>query len=41
MAAAGLDEVRVLRRTEPYEKGGVRVLSITLEARARRRAVER
>jgi arsenite methyltransferase len=41
VAAAGLDDVRVLRRTEPYEKGGVRVLSITLEARAPRRAVER
>jgi SAM-dependent methyltransferase len=30
---AGLGEVRVLRRTEPYEKGGVRVLSLTIEGR--------
>jgi SAM-dependent methyltransferase len=29
----GLDEVRVLHRTEPYEKGGVRVLSLTIEGR--------
>lgn len=27
---AGLGELRVLHRTEPYEKGGVRVLSLTL-----------
>ncbi|MFO0583984.1 MAG: methyltransferase domain-containing protein [Anaeromyxobacter sp.] len=33
---AGLVELRVLRRTAPYEKGGVRVLSLTLEARAPR-----
>ncbi len=32
--AAGLEDLRVLRRTAPYEKGGVRVLSLTLEARA-------
>jgi SAM-dependent methyltransferase len=40
VAAAGLVDLRVLRRTAPYEKGGVRVLSLTLEARAPRRAVE-
>jgi SAM-dependent methyltransferase len=40
VAAAGLAEIRVLKRTEPYEKGGVRVLSITLEARAPRHAME-
>lgn len=33
VAAAGLGELRVHRRTAPYEKGGVRVLSLTLEAR--------
>ncbi|WP_242360125.1 methyltransferase domain-containing protein [Anaeromyxobacter sp. SG17] len=33
IAAAGLAEVSVLRRTAPYEKGGVRVLSITLKGR--------
>jgi SAM-dependent methyltransferase len=32
--AAGLREVRVLRRTAPYEKGGVLVHSLTLTARA-------
>ncbi len=32
VAAAGLAEVRVLRRTAPYEKGGVRVLSLTVAA---------
>lgn len=32
MAAAGLSRVRVLRRTAPYRKGGVEVLSITVEA---------
>ena len=31
--AAGFAEVRVVRRTEPYERGGARVLSITLEGR--------
>jgi arsenite methyltransferase len=36
VAAAGLEDVRVLRRTPPYEKGGVQVLSLTLEARAPR-----
>jgi SAM-dependent methyltransferase len=40
VAAAGLVEVRVLRRTAPYEKGGVRVLSLTLEARAPRQSPE-
>jgi arsenite methyltransferase len=33
VAAAGLTDLRVLRRTEPYEKGGVRVLGLTIEAR--------
>jgi len=33
IAAAGLVEVRVVRRTAPYEKGGVRVLSVTVEGR--------
>jgi SAM-dependent methyltransferase len=40
VAAAGLTELRILTRSEPYEKGGVRVLSLTLEARAPRRAME-
>jgi len=40
VAAAGLAEVRVLKRSEPYLKGGVRILSLTLEARAPRRAEE-
>jgi len=40
VAGAGLVELRVLRRTAPYEKGGVRVLSLTLEARAPRLAPE-
>jgi arsenite methyltransferase len=31
--AAGFAEVRVVRRTEPYERGGVRVLSLTIEGR--------
>jgi len=31
--AAGLAGLRVLRRTAPYEKGGARVLSLTVEAR--------
>jgi arsenite methyltransferase len=30
---AGFAEVRVVRRTEPYERGGVRVLSLTIEGR--------
>jgi ubiquinone/menaquinone biosynthesis C-methylase UbiE len=30
IARAGFPEVRVVRRTAPYEKGGVRVLSITV-----------
>lgn len=33
IAAAGLADLRVLRRTAPYEKGGARVLSLTVEAR--------
>jgi len=33
IAKAGLADVRVLRRTDPYEKGGVRVLSLTVAAR--------
>ncbi len=33
IAAAGLADVRVVRRTPPYEKGGVRVLSVTIEGR--------
>jgi SAM-dependent methyltransferase len=33
VAAAGLTGLRVLRRSAPYEKGGVRVLSLTIEAR--------
>jgi len=33
IATAGLAGVRVLRRSEPYEKGGVRVRSLTVEAR--------
>lgn len=40
VAAAGLVEVGVLRRTAPYEKGGVRVLSLTIEARAPRHPLE-
>jgi arsenite methyltransferase len=31
ISRAGLTEVRVVRRTAPYERGGVRVLSITVE----------
>jgi SAM-dependent methyltransferase len=38
MTGAGLAGVHVLRRTAPYDKGGVRVLSLTVEARAPRRA---
>jgi arsenite methyltransferase len=38
MAAAGLRDARILKRTAPYEKGGVRVMSLTLEARAPRHA---
>jgi len=33
IAAAGLTDLRVLRRTAPYQKGGARVLSLTVEAR--------
>jgi hypothetical protein len=40
VAAAGLCDVRVLKRSDPYLKGGVRILSLTLEARAPRRAEE-
>jgi SAM-dependent methyltransferase len=36
VAAAGLAEVRILKRSEPYLKGGVRILSLTLEAHAPR-----
>jgi SAM-dependent methyltransferase len=32
VAAAGLSRLRVLKRSEPYLKGGVRVLSLTVEA---------
>jgi arsenite methyltransferase len=32
VATAGLADIRVLKRTDPYEKGGVRVLSLTIEA---------
>jgi ubiquinone/menaquinone biosynthesis C-methylase UbiE len=35
IAAAGLEDVTVVRRTEPYDKGGVRVLSITVQGRRR------
>jgi SAM-dependent methyltransferase len=38
--AAGLVEVRVLRRTKPYDKGGVRVHSLTLESRVARSAMK-
>ena len=31
VARAGFSAVRVVRRTAPYERGGVRVLSITVE----------
>jgi arsenite methyltransferase len=40
VTAAGLVEVAVRQRTAPYEKGGVRVLSLTIEARAPRHPVE-
>jgi len=40
VTAAGLVDVGVLKRTAPYEKGGVRVLSLTIEARAPRHPVE-
>jgi len=33
ITGAGLRDVKVVRRTAPYEKGGVRVLSITLTGR--------
>lgn len=33
IAGAGFGQVTVLRRTAPYEKGGVRVLSLTVAAR--------
>jgi SAM-dependent methyltransferase len=33
IAAAGLADVRVVRRTAPYEKGGVEVLSLTVVGR--------
>jgi arsenite methyltransferase len=40
VAAAGLTDVRILRRTAPYEKGGVRVLSLTVAARRPRTPLE-
>jgi SAM-dependent methyltransferase len=40
IAAAGLTEVRILKRSAPYEKGGVRISSLTIEARAPRSALE-
>jgi hypothetical protein len=40
VAAAGLTDLRVLKRTEPYQKGGVRVLSLTIEARRPLAALE-
>jgi SAM-dependent methyltransferase len=33
IAVAGLTDIHVHRRTAPYEKGGVRILSLTVEAR--------
>jgi SAM-dependent methyltransferase len=33
IGAAGLRDVAVVRRTEPYEKGGVRIRSITVTGR--------
>jgi SAM-dependent methyltransferase len=33
VSAAGLTGLRVLKRSAPYEKGGVRILSLTIEAR--------
>jgi SAM-dependent methyltransferase len=35
IAAAGLEDVIVVRRTAPYERGGVRVFSITVQGRRR------
>jgi SAM-dependent methyltransferase len=40
VSAAGLGDLRILKRSDPYEKGGVRVLSLTIEARAPRRHEE-
>jgi SAM-dependent methyltransferase len=40
VAAAGLTALRVLKRTAPYQKGGVRVLSLTIEARRPLAALE-
>ena len=40
VTAAGLVELQVLRRTAPYEKGGVLVHGLTLMARAPGRAAE-
>jgi len=40
IAAAGLADLRVLRRSAPYEKGGARVLSLTVEARRPPAALE-
>jgi arsenite methyltransferase len=33
IAGAGLEELRVVRRTEPYERGGVRIRSVTVTGR--------
>ena len=33
IAGAGLRDVKVVRRTDPYEKGGVRVLGLTVTGR--------
>jgi len=40
IASAGLVDLRVHRRTAPYEKGGVRVLSLTVEAHRPRTDLE-
>jgi SAM-dependent methyltransferase len=40
VTAAGLGDLRILKKSAPYEKGGVRVLSLTIEARAPRRTEE-
>jgi hypothetical protein len=33
IGSAGLRDVAVIRRTEPYEKGGVRIRSVTVTGR--------
>ena len=40
IAAAGLFDLRIHRRTAPYQKGGVHVLSLTVEARRPRATLE-